>query len=95
MEWEPSFNGGDQQIFTIFALNGQHGTRFSESIKETGENDYIHSVQDLEPSTLYEFYVSAQNKHGNSSSEKISCTTLEGNLKCLKLFFSQQLTLPL
>lgn len=87
MQWEASFNGGDQQSFIILAFNGQHGTTISEKINETGKNVYIHGVQNLQPSTLYEFYVSAQNRHGNSSSEKISCTTLEGNLLNSCIFF--------
>lgn len=75
VQWKSSFNGGDPQSFTVFALNGQQ----SEHISDKGEND-IHStyLHNLRPSPTYVFCVSAQNSHGLSSSERISCTTLEG-----------------
>lgn len=51
----------------------------SEVINDYGEN-VIHNTQftNLQPTTKYTFYVVAQNKHGNSSSEGRECTTLEG-----------------
>lgn len=75
VKWKSSFNGGDSQLFTVFASNGQQ----SDKISDKGEN-LIHStfVQHLQPSTMYVFYVSAQNSHGLISSENISCTTLAG-----------------
>lgn len=75
VQWKSSFNGGDQQLFTVIALSGQQ----SNNITDKGEN-VIHStfVQHLQPSTMYVFYVSAHNSHGLISSEKISCTTLAG-----------------
>lgn len=75
VQWKSSFNGGDPQIFTVIASSGQQ----SSNISDKGEN-FIHStfVQHLQPSTMYVFYVSAQNSHGIISSEKISCTTLAG-----------------
>lgn len=73
VKWKSSFNGGDSQLFTVFASNGQQ----SDKISDKGEN-LIHStfVQHLQPSTMYVFYVSGQNSHGRISSENISCTTL-------------------
>lgn len=75
VQWKSAFNGGDPQLFTVIASSGQQ----SNNISDKGEN-VIHStlVQHLQPSTMYEFYVSAQNSHGFISSEKISCTTLAG-----------------
>lgn len=75
VKWKSSFNGGDSQLFTVFASNGQQ----SDKISDKGEN-LIHStfVQHLQPSTMYVFYVSGQNSHGRISSENISCTTLAG-----------------
>lgn len=77
VQWKSSFDGGDPQLFTIFASNGQQIE--SELISDKGENE-IHStsLHNLQPSTTYVFYVSAQNSHGLSSSERISCTTSEG-----------------
>lgn len=80
VQWRSSFNGGDPQSFTVIALNGQQRESRSDNISDKGEN-VIHStfVQNLQPSTTYVFYVIAQNSHGLSSSENVSCTTLEGN----------------
>lgn len=49
----------------------------SNTISDKGENR-IHSayIQNLQPSTRYLLYVSARNRHGSSSSENITCTTL-------------------
>lgn len=79
VQWKSSFNGGDPQLFTIFASNGQQFE--SELISDRGENE-IHSafIQNLQPSTTYVFYVSAQNSHGLISSERINCTTLKGKV---------------
>lgn len=79
VQWRSSFNGGDPQSFTVIALNGQQRESHSDNISDEGEND-IHStfIQNLQPSTAYVFYVSAQNRLGISSSESTSCTTLEG-----------------
>ncbi|XP_065933069.1 hemicentin-1-like isoform X2 [Magallana gigas] len=73
VQWKSSFNGGDPQLFTVIASSGQQ----SNNISDRGENVF-HStfVQHLQPSTMYVFYVSAQNSHGIISSEKKSCTTL-------------------
>lgn len=79
VQWRSPFNGGDAQSFTVIALNGQQRESQSDDISDKGEN-VIHSifVQNLQPSTTYVFYVTAQNSRGLSSSEKVSCTTLEG-----------------
>lgn len=79
IQWTSSFNGGDIQFFTVIALNSQQQQSKSDNISDKGENE-VHStyVQNLQPSTTYVFYVSAQNRHGLSSSEHISCTTKEG-----------------
>lgn len=77
VQWTSSFNGWDPRLFTVFASNGQQ----SELISDRGEN-VIHStyIQNLQPSTTYVFYVSAQNNHGFISSERINCTTSEGKV---------------
>lgn len=79
VQWKSSFNGGDHQSFTVIALNGHDIESKSDIISDKGENE-IHSkfIQNLKPSTPYVFYVSARNSFGFSSSENISCTTLEG-----------------
>ena len=78
------FNGGDHQTFTVHSLLAQQEASRSEAIQDLGENKlhYAHLLN-LQPSTQYMFYVVAQNKHGNSSSEMVSCTTSQGiSLKC-------------
>lgn len=79
IEWISSFNGGDSQTFFVLGLIGRHEVTRSEAIKDRGENQ-IHNTEllNLQPSTKYVFYVVAKNKHGNSSSAQIECTTLEG-----------------
>lgn len=80
LRWVSSFNGGDSQSFTAFALNGQGKEIKSDIVSDKGEKKlHFTFVHNLEPSTAYVFYVSAYNKHGLSPSENISCITLEGN----------------
>lgn len=76
VQWISSFNGGDHQTFIIFALNSQQGGNRSTRFPDIGENK-IHRayVQNLQPSMTYVFYVSAQNNHGFSISDIISCMT--------------------
>ena len=78
VKWKSSFNGGDPQTFTAFAINGQKGTH-SHPLPDRGENE-IHEtfVENLQPSLTYVFYVSARNSHGNSSSDIKSCAMLKG-----------------
>lgn len=80
VQWRSSFNGGNPQSFTVIALNGQQRESRSDNIRDEGEN-VIHStfIQNLQPSTTYVIYVTAQSSRGFSSSENVSCTTLEGN----------------
>lgn len=76
VQWTSSFNGGDSQNFTVFAFNGQHKASQSAHLPDSGKNklhEYI--VKNLQPSLTYTFYISALNKHGNTSSEKKSCIT--------------------
>nr|XP_022313604.1 B-cell receptor CD22-like [Crassostrea virginica] len=77
VKWKSSFNGGDPQTFTAFAINGQKGTH-SHPLPDRGENE-IHEtfVENLQPSLTYVFYVSARNSHGNSSSDIKSCAMLK------------------
>ncbi|XP_078332852.1 hemicentin-1-like isoform X2 [Crassostrea virginica] len=77
VKWKSSFNGGDPQMFTAFAINGQQGTH-SQTLPDRGENE-IHEtfVENLQPSLTYVFYVSARNSHGNSSSDIKSCAMLK------------------
>lgn len=73
------FNSGDHQTFTVHSLIAQQEASRSETLRDWGENKlhYVH-LQNLQPSTHYVFYVVAQNKYGNSSSEMVSCITLPG-----------------
>lgn len=76
IQWISSFNGGDSQNFTVFACDDQHEARQSAHLLDSGEkklHEYV--VQNLQPSRTYTFYISALNKHGNTSSEKKSCIT--------------------
>lgn len=79
VQWNSSFNGGDNQTFIVFALNGQQGCNQSIRIPDMGENR-IHRtyVQNLQPFMTYVLYVSAQNSHGFSISDIISCITSKG-----------------
>ena len=78
LKWQSSFNGGDPQTFTAYAVNGHQSTH-SYPVLDRGENR-IHQtlLQNLQPSLTYVFYVSTKNRHGNRSSDVKSCTTLEG-----------------
>lgn len=82
VQWISSFDGGDTQTFIIFAIQDLHEARYSNILTDKGE-DKIHSnyIQDLQPSALYVIYVSAQNRHGESSSENITCRTLDKGIK--------------
>ena len=79
LKWKSSFNGGDPQTFTVYAVNGHKNTH-SYPVLDKGENK-IHQalLHNLLPSLTYVFYVSAQNSHGNISSDVKSCAKLEGN----------------
>lgn len=86
IQWTSSFNGGDPQMFKAMAFLAQKVVSYSEGVPDSGQ-DIVHrtQLQNLEPSTTYAFYIVAKNKHGNSSSEKIDCETLEGMLFKKKL----------
>uniref|UniRef100_A0A8W8LDI6 Fibronectin type-III domain-containing protein n=1 Tax=Magallana gigas TaxID=29159 RepID=A0A8W8LDI6_MAGGI len=77
VQWISSFNGGDMQSFTVTTMKGQYKESESDILADKGENR-IHStyIHNLQPSTMYMFYVSARNRRGVTSSENISCTTL-------------------
>ena len=81
IQWTSSFNGGDPQMFKAMAFLAQKVVSYSESVPDSGQ-DIVHrtQLQNLEQSTMYAFYIVAKNKHGNSSSEKIDCKTLQGML---------------
>nr|XP_022290573.1 neural cell adhesion molecule 1-like [Crassostrea virginica] len=78
IQWMSSLNGGDSQTFTVNAFLARQEASRSVPVHDKGEN-ILHNTQlyNLQPSTKYTFYVVAQNKHGDTSSEKIECTTLE------------------
>lgn len=78
MQWKSSFNGGDPQSFTAIALSAQHEASRSDPKPDNGESliHYVY-VQNLKPSVTYQFYIVAQNSHGNITSDKKSCTTLQ------------------
>nr|XP_022286587.1 hemicentin-1-like isoform X2 [Crassostrea virginica] len=78
IQWASSYNGGAIQTFIALATIGQQTVSRSEFSCDKGESK-IHSthLQNLQPSTKYAFYIVAQNKHGNSSSKKRECKTLD------------------
>lgn len=82
VQWISSFDGGDTQTFILFAIHDLHEARYSKKFTDEGE-DKVHSnyVRDLQPSALYVIYVSAQNRHGKSSSENITCRTLDKGIE--------------
>lgn len=76
IRWLSSFNGGDRQNFIVFAFGGQQEASQSAHLPDSGENKlHEYFIQNLQPSSTYTFFISALNKHGNSSSEKESCIT--------------------
>lgn len=78
VQWTSSFNGGDPQLFTVHVLNHQFKESRSENISDKGEKKiHFAVIQNLQPSMSYLFHVTARNSHGFSSSDNISCTTLE------------------
>lgn len=88
VKWISSFNGGDRQTFTVIAVNGQYEISYSNPTSDEGENVvHMNYVENLRSSTEYVFYVSAQNQHGNKSSENIKCKTLEIGIICFILFY--------
>lgn len=85
LQWKSSFNGGDRQSFVVVSLNGQDGSSYSITTPDKGENLlHISYIKNLQSSTKYAFYVFAQNIHGNSSSENITCmTSKQGIFSCV------------
>ncbi|XP_022287174.2 nephrin-like [Crassostrea virginica] len=78
IQWMSSFDGGDSQTFTVYAILAQQQASRSELVDDAGENKpHSTEILNLQPSTEYIFYVVAKNKHGSSSSEKMECKTLE------------------
>ena len=66
-------------MFTVHAFLVQQEASRSEPIHDEGENKLHNTqIQNIQPSTTYTIYVVAKNKHGNSSSEKMKCNTVEG-----------------
>ena len=79
IQWTSSFNGGFSQTFIALVLYKGDIVSQSETMNDRGEN-VIHNtqLQDLEEPTRLVFYIIAQNKIGNSSSESAQCPTFEG-----------------
>ncbi|XP_061182272.1 hemicentin-1-like [Saccostrea echinata] len=82
--WKSSFNGRAPQTFTAIAMrDDQYEASRSGSMSDKGEND-IHraTINGLQPSVVYNFYVSALNKHGETlSAGDISCRTSAMNAR--------------
>lgn len=87
IKWASSFDGGDRQTFSAFAYVDKQEASQSEVISDKGENR-IHTsiIQNLQPATVYLFYVSAKNRQGTSSSETFSCKTLHAGKCFLRLY---------
>nr|XP_034300633.1 B-cell receptor CD22 [Crassostrea gigas] len=79
VQWISSFDGGNQQYFTVIILNGQDGTNLSYSFHDKGENE-LHAahINNLQPLVTYWFVVSAKNNYGSSPSEITNCKTVQG-----------------
>lgn len=79
VQWISSFNGGDQQYFTVVILNGQDGTNISYRFHDNGKNK-LHAahISNLQPYVTYWFVVSAKNSYGSSPSEITRCKTVQG-----------------
>ena len=81
IEWASSFDGGATQTFIALAIIAQQDVSRSESLSDRGESKiHFTQLQNLQPSTKYTFYLVAQNKHGNSTSEKRECKTLDDGM---------------
>ena len=81
IQWASSFNGGAIQTFIALATIGYETVSRSESVCDKGESQiHFTQLQNLQPSTKFAFYIVAQNKHGNSSSEIIECKTLDDGM---------------
>eukprot|EP00105_Crassostrea_gigas_P023187 XP_011442936.1 PREDICTED: contactin-5 isoform X2 [Crassostrea gigas] len=78
IQWISSFNGGDQQYFTVVILNFQDGTNISYRFHDKGENE-LHAahISNLQPLVTYWFVVSAKNSYGSSPSEITRCKTVQ------------------
>lgn len=90
IQWISGFNGGDAQTFKVFILNGKDKTS-SDRIFDNGEN-LVHSnyIQNLQPSVTYAFYVSAFNQRGYSSSDNLTCTTLNKGIFTFVLYSNRR-----
>lgn len=76
VQWMSSFDGGDTQTFAVYVLSRLDKIIISDDIPDKGENIvHYNYVENLQPSRTYTFYVSAQNRRGNSSSENLTCIT--------------------
>ena len=81
IQWRSSFNGGDIQTFIALAMTAQQEVSRSELLCDKGESKiHVTQLQNLQPSTKYAFYIVAQNKHGNTSSEIIECKTFDDGM---------------
>ena len=81
IQWRSSFNGGDIQTFIALAMIAQQEASRSELLCDKGESKiHVTQLQNLQPSTKYAFYIVAQNKLGNSSSEIIEYKTFDDGM---------------
>lgn len=89
MQWISSFNGGDTQEFAVVVSNGKFQTTYSDFIPDKGENEILSKhIKNLQPSSEYLFSVSARNSIGESTSEKVKCTTQkQGRISFFSFFF--------
>lgn len=81
IQWTSPFNGGSTQTFIALAIIAQEEVTRTELLYDKGESKiHITQLQNLQPSTKYTFYLVAQNKHGNSTSGKRECKTLDNGM---------------
>lgn len=68
----------------------------SELLCDKGESKiHVTQLQNLQPSTKYAFYIVAQNKLGNSSSEIIECKTFDdGTLHFFETKYPEYIKFP-
>ncbi|XP_067674647.1 neural cell adhesion molecule 2-like [Haliotis asinina] len=74
LRWEKGFNGGATQSFTI--QYRQSGGQWTTHPARPTEDDTLQlDIDGLEPGTVYEFRINAQNEHGESNYTSTSVTT--------------------
>ncbi|XP_064157905.1 protein turtle homolog B isoform X2 [Anguilla rostrata] len=76
VSWEPGYDGGFEQTFSVWVKRAQFGPHDWRSVAVPGARNWL-QVQGLEAETAYQFSVLAQNKLGTGPfSEVVTVNTL-------------------